>query len=389
MSCIDRNVLGTIAGPVEQAQGLPNAFYTDPEIYVRERDILFARQWACIGFAHDVPEQGDVWPVDLMGQPLLMVRNKRGEVAVYHNVCRHRGMILVTEPGNSGAVIRCPYHSWTYGLDGGLRATPHVGGAGVAEHPCVTKPELGLVPVRSHVFMGLVFVNLSGDAPEFDIAHSVLRGRWAEFADQPLFHAGADSSFSLTVETNWKLAVENYCESYHLPWIHPSLNSYSRIEDHYNIVEPGLFSGQGTTVYQPGAADGQPAFADFQGVSDVWDTAAEYIALYPNVLMGVHRDHTFAIILLPEGIGRTEERVAIFYADQAAISESQAAARRENTERWKVVFREDIGVVEGMQRGRASPGFDGGRFSPVLDNGTHCLHAWVAESFMSAMSGQS
>jgi choline monooxygenase len=92
------------------------------------------------------------------------------------------------------------------------------------------------------------------------------------------------------VACNWKLAVENYCESYHLPWVHPGLNSYSRLEDHYNIVAPRSFSGQGTTVYAP--ALGDAAFPDFPGLPAKWDTAAEYVALYPNVLFGVHRDHT-------------------------------------------------------------------------------------------------
>jgi choline monooxygenase len=197
--------------------------------------------------------------------------------------------------------------------------------------------------------------------------------RWAEF-DKPLFHGGSDSVLTLEVKTNWKLAVENYCESYHLPWVHPGLNSYSRLEDHYNIEQPGAYSGQGTEVYrQVTNENGQP-FPDFDGLADKWDTAAEYISVYPNVLFGVHRDHAFAIVLLPEGPEYTVEHIHLYYAKP----QTDSGLRQRNTQLWKTVFEEDIFVVEGMQRGRYAAGFDGGRFSPAMDSLTHCFHDWVA-----------
>ena len=378
----DCSGLDGVSGPIERANGLPNRFYTDPEVFEAEKDLLFARNWACIGFGRDVAATGAVCPVEFLGRPLLMVRGKDGTLSVFNNICRHRGMILVDKPMVLNSTIRCPYHSWTYEFDGRLRATPHVGGPGVPVHDCIKKAELGLMAVRSHVFMDMVFVNLSGDAPPFEEAIEKLSGRWAEFVDQPLYHGGENSSFSLEVACNWKLACENYCESYHLPWVHPGLNSYSRIEDHYNIVEPGHFSGQGTTVYNPRIGGDEDRFANFAGLSDKWNTGAEYIALYPNVLLGAHRDQFYGILLDPVSHDRTVERVEIYYASQEMTGDDWAAARQENADTWKEVFVEDIGVVEGMQRGRAVPDFDGGRFSPVLDNATHCLHAWVADSFL-------
>jgi phenylpropionate dioxygenase-like ring-hydroxylating dioxygenase large terminal subunit len=194
--------------------------------------------------------------------------------------------------------------------------------------------------------------------------------------EKPLYHGGWDSWFTLDVQTNWKLAVENYCESYHLPWVHPGLNSYSRLEDHYNIEQPGLYSGQGTLVYrQLKSPEDGTLFPDFDGLSEKWDTAAEYISVFPNVLLGVHRDHAFAIVLVPHGQGRTAEHVHLYYASP----ETDDSLRQRNAEQWKLVFEEDIFVVEGMQRGRLSPGFDGGKFSPVMDSPTHLFHAWVAD----------
>jgi phenylpropionate dioxygenase-like ring-hydroxylating dioxygenase large terminal subunit len=254
-----------------------------------------------------------------------------------------------------------------------------VGGPGRNAHENVRRDELGLIEVRSHVYMGVVFVNMSGDAPSFEDAHAEMIDRWRDF-DRPLFHGGEDSRMTLVCQTNWKLAVENYCESYHLPWVHPGLNSYSRLEDHYNIVEPGAYSGQGSVVYNP-QLDATRKFANFDGLSDKWNTGAEYVALYPNVLLGVHRDHTFAIMLNPMAHDHTIERVEIFYTSEAMCGPDMADLREKNAKMWKDVFVEDIFVVEGMQKGRSASLYDGGKFSPVMDPPTHCFHDWVARRF--------
>ncbi|MFT4962114.1 MAG: choline monooxygenase [Paracoccaceae bacterium] len=365
--------LTQVRRPIHQANGLPNAHYTAPAVYEEEKTALLASQWAGLAVAADVPEAGDAVPITFLDMPLLLIRDKTGQIRVFQNICRHRGMILVEKPRKIEGAIRCPYHSWCYSTQGRLVITPHVGGPGVNEHDGIDRDLLGLIEVRSHIWRDVVWINISGDAPKFEDAMAAVIARWAEF-DKPLFHGGDDSRFSLTVDCNWKLAVENYCESYHLPWIHPGLNSYSRLEDHYHIQEPGQFSGQGTTVYRQLAGDNGAKFSDFDGLSPVWNKAAEYIAVYPNVLLGVHRDHAFTIILVPEGPAKTTENVHIYYASD----NSDADLRVANTEQWKLVFKEDIFVVQGMQRGRAAPGFDGGRFSPVMDNPTHLFHDWVA-----------
>ncbi|MFT7595950.1 MAG: choline monooxygenase [Paracoccaceae bacterium] len=365
--------LSDVRKPIEQANGLPNAHYTDPAVFAEENQALLANGWAGLAAAADAPEPGDAVPMTFLGMPLLLLRGRGGTVRVFQNICRHRGMILVAEPRKIEGAIRCPYHSWCYSTQGKLVATPHVGGAGVNTHDEIDRDTLGLIEVRSHIWRGIVWVNISGDAADFEEVHANLISRWSEF-DKPLYHGGADSTFQLTVNCNWKLAVENYCESYHLPWIHPGLNSYSRLEDHYHIEETGQYSGQGTLVYRQLRDDVEQTFADFEGLNQKWDTAAEYISVFPNVLLGVHRDHAFAIILVPEAQDRTVEHVHLFYATDG----SDLGLRAKNTQQWKEVFEEDIFVVEGMQRGRQAPGFDGGRFSPVMDGPTHLFHDWVA-----------
>lgn len=364
---------------VTEAKGLPNAHYTDKVVFEEERQNVLYKNWAGIGFGKDVPAAGDAKPIEFLGMPLLMVRDKTGSVRVFQNTCRHRGMILVDEPKKIKGAIRCPYHSWCYGLDGKLVTTPHIGGPGINTHEDIKREDFGLFDVRSYVWNDVVFVNISGDAPEFAVAHRDLLARWKEF-DQPLYHGGDESSFKLEVSTNWKLAVENYCESYHLPWVHPGLNSYSRLEDHYNIEERGLYSGQGTLVYRQLKGEGGEKFPDFKGLSAQWDEGAEYIAVYPNVLLGVHRDHFFSIILEPKSEGQTVEHIEIYYAQPEALSADYQPLRAKNAQLWKGVFEEDIFVVEGMQKGRYGAMFDGGKFSPAMDGPTHNFHHWVASN---------
>jgi choline monooxygenase len=365
--------LSAVRQPVTKARGLPNAHYIDPAVHAEEREALFVRQWAGFAAEADVPEPGDAVPITFMGMPLLLVRDREGVVRVFQNTCRHRGMILVEEPRKIEGAIRCAYHSWCYSTDGRLVSTPHVGGPGHNTHADIKRNELGLIEIRSHIWFGVVWINVSGHAAPFEVAMADALERWKEY-DQPMYHGGPDSRFELTVRSNWKLAVENYCESYHLPWVHPGLNSYSRLEDHYHIENPGKYSGQGSLVYRQLKGDHDTTFPDFADLSDKWNTSSEYLAVYPNVLLGVHRDHSFAIILRPEGMEQTTEQIHLMYARP----DTDEALRARNTALWKVVFEEDIFVVEGMQRGRHGPAFDGGKFSPAMDGPTHCFHDWVA-----------
>jgi choline monooxygenase len=369
--------LESVLATLDVANGLPNDHYIDPGVFAEEkRSVLFAN-WSGVGFGKDVPEKGDARPVEFLGLPLLIVRDGDGNINVFQNTCRHRGMILVAAPRNIRGAIRCPYHSWCYGLNGELRATPHVGGPGHNTHPDVKMAELGLIRIRSHVWRDVIFVNVDGRAPAFEEVHGELLERWKEF-DREQHHGGDVSSFRLDLKANWKLAVDNYCESYHLPWVHPGLNSYSRLEDHYHIQSPGRFSGQGTLVYRQLKGEDGTAMPDYSGLSEKWDAGGEYVAVYPNVLLGVQRDHAFAIVLEPVDCERTIERIELYYAVETARTPEFDTLRSENARLWKIVFEEDVFVVEGMQKGRHGEFFDGGRFSPVMDGPVHNFHQWVA-----------
>ena len=390
MNAFDRIPLTSLENAmlsIEEASGLPNLLYNDPALFTQERDRLFAKTWSGIGFAGDLPELGYVKPIYFMGLPLVIIRDRDDVIRVFHNVCSHRGMMLINEAGPIQGSIRCPYHSWTYDLTGKLKGTPHIGGVGVHKVDSVVCEKHGMKEVFSAVWFDIIFINLDGKANAFEQFIAPVVERWQPFLGDTGYHrmrredsceGKEQGMFTLKVACNWKLAVENYCESYHLPWIHPDLNVYSRIQDHYHIMFANEFAGQGTMVYDLADSAGArlPVFPEWQAEQM---KEAEYITIFPNVLLGIQADHTFAIVLEPVAHDQTIEHLRLMYVGDEAIKPKYKGCRDATLAAWKEVFGEDVGVVEGMQRGRASPGFSGGKFSPVLDNPTHYFHQWAAK----------
>ena len=379
--------LEAILQPIEKATGLPNQAYTSSEFFAQERDQVMGKGWAGLWFASDLPKKGYVKPVEFMGLPLVILRNKQDEIKVFHNVCSHRGMILVHDEMEVQGALRCKYHSWSYNLDGELKGTPHLGGIGEQRIEGFNHCDHGLKPVRSAVWMDVIFINLSGDAQAFDEYIKPLAEKWQAFVGttglERMRPAVNGKGMQLEINSNWKLAVENYCESYHLPWIHPGLNTYSRLEDHYHIMYGDDFGGQGSYAYRLSDEVGTalPRFPEWP--ADKLEQA-EYVAFYPNVLLGIQADHTFAMIIEPQACDKSVEHLRLYYVGDEAVDDSHAASRNATLESWRVVFLEDVDAVEGMQEGRHSPGYGGGVFSPLMDNPTHHFHQWVARKLKTA-----
>ena len=160
--------LTNVKAPIETANGLPNGCYVDADLYQHEQNTLFRDNWAAIGFGKDLPKPGCVKPIEFAGLPLLLVRNQDNEIKVFENVCRHRGMILVSEAQQLRGPITCPYHAWAYDLNGQLRKTPHIGGPDVHEHETVNHCDYPLNEVRSHQWRDIIFVNIGGQAAAFE-----------------------------------------------------------------------------------------------------------------------------------------------------------------------------------------------------------------------------
>ena len=384
---IEKSKLDIVSETIEKAHGLPNECYLNGVYTEIERKKIFEDKWVVIGTASSLPKPGDAKPFNLLGIPLIILRDKKNKIRVFHNVCSHRGYKLLQKPCNLKNILRCPYHSWSYDFSGNLVATPHLGGMNKHENNKFDKTKNNLKEVRSSVWLDLIMVNISNNEISFEEYIKPLEDRWSKFwtkEDQKLIHRANDYGyFLLEVKCNWKFAIENYCESYHLPWVHPGLNAYSKIDDHYHIQGlPNRFAGQGTVVYNP-RFEGEKEFPTFPGWSKEKEQYAEYVALFPNVMLGIHKDHYYAYWLEPVSHNYTKEHMEIYYVgEESATSEKYKNLRRQNYEQWHSIQSEDLMIIEGMQEGRNSPIYNGGNFSPVMDNPTHHFNKWVATNLM-------
>jgi len=376
-----RAALSKVDRPLTDAHGLPNDFFTSEAFFTFERDTLFAKTWAVVGCGADLPKPGDLKPVDFMGLPLLLTRTQDGDIRVFHNVCSHRGLELVSGHQHVSRFIRCPYHAWTYTLDGELHSMPGIGGPGKNQCPGFEKGKHGLKTVRSAVWLDMIFVNLSGDAEPFEDYIAPLTERWKDYDLTLLRHGGEKSSWALDLAANWKFGVENHCDGYHLPMVHPELNAVSRLEDHYPIIGPeGYYAGQGSVAYNAARPGDAPQLPRFPGLSEQHQSLSEYISLFPNATVGIHIDHLWIVWFQPMAPDRTLERMEIYYPGGEVAEDPAYAPVREEVHRfWFKVWGEDQWAVEGLQRGRASPAFEGGAFSPAMDGPAHAFHKWAAD----------
>ncbi|MDA9695386.1 Rieske 2Fe-2S domain-containing protein [Candidatus Pelagibacter sp.] len=380
---LDPKKIEVVKNRIEKAHGLPNECYLNNDYLEFEKEKIFKNNWTMIGVASSVPNPGDAKPFNLLGIPILIVRNKENKVKVFHNVCSHRGFKLVDQECKLKNVIRCPYHSWSYDFNGKLTITPHIGGLGKHEVDGFDKNNSNLKEIKSNIWMDLIFININSNAKSFEDFIKPLEERWSKFIskkDQKLIRHSSDNGyFNMIVNSNWKFAIENYCESYHLPWIHPELNKVSNISDHYHIEDENLnFSGQGSNKYSQ-QFDGNIKFKCFPNWPTELSEKSEYVSLYPNVMLGIHIDHFYAFWLEPISNNQTKEHFELYYVgDDSASSVEFKDMREKNFAFWQEVMNEDITAIEGMQNGRSSPAYNGGNFSPVMDTPTLMFHKWVA-----------
>lgn len=355
---IERHLESQLRMLLDRDVVLPGEFFTDERLFALERERLFMRSWLCVGLSSDVTRHGQVNPVEILNVALLMVRDG-GTVRVFHNVCSHRGARLVNEPCGGRVRIVCPYHGWTYGLDGSLLKTPHVAGAKVHQHEEWDPRTLGLVPVRCAEWAGHVFVDLSGDAEPFESWIGPIAARLALPVDVDLAR-DLHLAQRLEVAANWKIIGENFVESYHLPWVHHKLNTVNPMEQHYQILGGHHYLGQGGSAYAAEQLYG-PELPTFRDEVDRRHYEALYI--FPNLILAPLPDVIFSIIIEPVAAGRSKERIEFFFAGADALAEPLGATRQRSAQFLIDVNLEDVDIVESVQRGRTSPAFHGGRFS--------------------------
>lgn len=365
------------------ARGLPRSAFTDEAFFRLECERLFPRQWIFVGHAHDIPAPGDVMPVTVAGVPVILVRARNGEVNAFHNTCRHRGRKLVDEVCRNRQLLVCPYHRWAYGLDGSLRATPHFGGYQKSSAPGFDRNEFSLKLVRAVQWHDWLLVNLDGQPAPFEEQVTPIVRRvmdWdfrAEGYDLTnLRHVGTIEFGE--IRGNWKIVVENFIEPYHVPFVHSDSCAGQPLEAHFAISD-GRLVGSAASIEGSRAAvslEEQEAAA----AREQLDSSALYLVLFPNFALGFYGDSVISILTVPLAADRTRERFDLYVWDYVEPTP-------ETIEGWMDLNRrinaEDIGMIEAMQEGLASPVMDEG--AVISPHWEHCIQQFekmVAEGVL-------
>ena len=379
LDLVSDRVLARLDGPPEKVRGLPNETFTSQAFFELEQQTLFTRCWSFAGIASELPEVGDVRPVEVAGQPLLLIRGADGEIRVFHNVCPHRGAKLLDEPANLAKGITCVYHAWSYGLDGQLRARPHFNGP--SRHDSGAGDDAGAVclfPVRSHVWYDWVFVNLDGKAPTFE---SYLGGATAHFDGYALSALRRERHISLEFACNWKLGYENGCDYYHIFKVHPDLDRAMAPETRRSMQLAGRHLVTEYTVATEGhGITPDSSAAPLPSLPDLLDEHEHrQLGLFPNVVVGLYATNAFFMFFEPSAVDRCVMHQWFYYVGDAAEDDAHRASRDEVCAEWEQLNGEDEDVCRRTQEGRRGA-YDGGRLAPYWDQGTAHFHKMVAHA---------
>ncbi len=347
-------------------------FYSSESVFALERERLFHAQWFCAGRAEQVPARGDCLHVHVAGESVLILRQKDDSLQAFYNVCRHRGSRLVRTPPlpdpeqptatrstsmTTGVV--CPYHAWTYNLDGSLRAAPYV----QFDATC-PKQGFSLVPVHVDTWGGFIFVNLSNTPTQSLQEQLAVPVR--KLARYPLAELRRGAQLIYDVHANWKVIMENYNECYHCGPVHPELCALvPAFREHGGAGlewDDGIPHRAGAWTF---TMDGTSNRAPFPGLSEKEKTHHKGEVAYPNLLLSAAAEHVAAFTLWPMAPNLT--RIAcefLFHPDEIAKTQFDPA---DVVEFWDIVNRQDWQICESVQDGMTSRGFRGGFYAPMED----------------------
>jgi choline monooxygenase len=347
---------------LDHALALSSRFYVHPSAPALDARAVFARSWQLVCHQAQLAGVGDHVVVEIAGLPLVVVRSDETSIRAFHNVCRHRAGPLASCDGKGAKALRCRYHGWTYGLDGVLRGAPEMGRTPDFDPASIRLPE-----VRVRVWQGLVFVAV-GEAPPFE--------RFVEGIDERLGPGRALDGFefhhraSYDVACNWKVYVDNYLEGYHVPHIHPGLNSLLDYRS-YVTETSEWYSFQ----YSP-----------LESASELYGSGeALYYFLYPNTMLNILPGRLQTNRVLPLGVDRCRVEFDFYYAPGGG--EAALTRRAADLAFSDEVQVEDVTICEDVQRGLASGSYEAGRLNPLRENAVHHFHELLRRAYRDASSG--
>ena len=340
---------------LENASTIPSAWYTDERVAAAERHAVFGGNWLAIARVDQLAEPGRFVTANVAGEPIVVVRGDDSTLRGFFNVCRHHAAAIATEAEGKVTIFRCPYHGWSYELDGRLKSTPDF--AGVCDFD---KSKHGLAPVRVETWEQFVFVSLDENGPALSESLGDLAPRIAKLGLESL-HFVERRSYEL--KCNWKVFVDNYLDGgYHVPYIHKSLGSVLSYKD-YTIENGEHYCMQSTPVSSEG---GEAETAAVRG-----GDMAHYLWLYPNFMLNWYEGYLDTNLVWPLGVDRTLVVFDFYFADTGNETD---AARKQSVKVAERIQDEDIGVCESVQRGLQSRAYDVGRLSVRREAGEQLFH---------------
>ena len=343
--------------PLAQASTIPAAWYLDPRIFDLERRTVFASSWQLAGRVDQLRQRGRYVSCELAaGEPVVVVRGDDDVVRGFFNVCRHHAAAVATEPEGSAAVLRCPYHGWTYALDGQLKGTPDF--AGVCDFD---RSANGLIPIETAIWEKWIFVRLERDGAGL----AEFLGSDLSAAIRPL---GLENlhwleSRQYTLDCNWKVFVDNYLDGgYHVPHLHKGLASVLDYST-YTIENGERFCLQSSPLVSDGA---EPR----TGAVRTGDRAL-YYWIYPNLMINCYGSAMDTNLVIPRGVDRTEVVFDFYFSD---VSEAARGRNRESIEVSDLIQHEDVAICASVQRGLGSRAYTSGRLSVRREAGEQLFH---------------
>jgi Rieske 2Fe-2S family protein len=353
---------------------LPRHFYADPEFYRAELERFYFNRWICAGRADQIPAAGDYFVRGIGDESIIVTRDGAGTIHALFNVCRHRGTRLCEQTeGHFADRIQCPYHNWTYGLEGRLLAAPHM-------PPDFSKDDYPLHRAGCDVWDGNVFIHLGRDGQDWRYGQDGQDGRdrqhgrdalRAQLADLPeRFAAWRMADLRLgrrivyDVKANWKLIVLNYNECLHCPNLHPALNKLHHYLGADNVAPTARYCG-GAMGFRDGvetmSMDGRRRRAWLPGLGEAQRQQVVYFAIYPNLLLSLHPDYVMTHTLWPRAHDRTEI-VCEFHFHPSELARPDVQIE-DAVEFWDLTNREDWWIAEQSQAGISSRVYTPGPYS--------------------------
>ena len=348
------------AAALADAYTIPAPWYTDARIAQLELQNVFSRTWQSVGRTAQVEKPGQYVTATVAGEPIVAVRGSDGTLRAFYNVCRHHAMTVMNEPCGHAQHMRCPYHGWTYNLEGELRGMTEFEGV------CnFDRAQNGLVPIRVEIWENFIFVNLDPHAAPLREFLGALVG-----LAKPLNFGGLKfvERRSYIQQCNWKVYVDNFLDGgYHVPHMHKGLNSVLDYTN-YTIENVDRCCVQSSPVAVDKSSEASAA-ATRKG------DRAYYFWQYPNFMLNWYEGYLDTNLVIPLGVDRCEVIFDFYFGD---TSEAQMPYIRESMGVSERVQQEDIVICDGVQRGLSSRAYQAGRLSVRREAGEHLFHRLLA-----------